>query len=54
MGTAAEYRCEDCGHQFGASEDFSYGFLGEVVTPVVCVEHGLGDADTGINVARGD
>ena len=34
MGTAAEYRCQDCGHQFGAGVDFSYGFLGEVVTPV--------------------
>ena len=54
MGIAAEYRCEDCGHQFGASKDFSFGFLGEVVTPVVCVEHGLGGAETGINVARGD
>jgi hypothetical protein len=25
-----------------------------VVTPIVCVEHGLGGAETGINVARGD
>ena len=31
----SEYRCEDCGHQFSASEDFSYGFRSEVVTPVV-------------------
>ena len=54
MGTAAEYRCEDCDPQFSASEDFSYGFLGEVVTPVVCGEHGLSDAETGINVARGE
>ena len=54
MGTAAQYRCEDCEHQFSASEDFSYGFLGEVVTPVVCGEHGLHDAETGINVARGE
>ena len=54
MGTSAEYRFEDCGHQFSASEDFSYGFLGEVVTPVVCGEHGLHDAETGINVARGE
>ena len=53
MGTAAEYRCEDCEHQFSASEDFSYGFLGEVVTPVVCGDHGIYDADTGINVASG-
>ena len=34
MATAAEYRCGDCGYQFSASENFSYGFLGEVVTPV--------------------
>ena len=54
MGTAMEYRCKRCGHQFSATEDFSYGFSGEVVTPVVCAEHGLGDANTGINVARGD
>ena len=54
MGTAMEYRCEDCRYQFSASEDFSYGFLGEVATPVVCGEHGLGDADTGISVTRGD
>ena len=54
MGTATEYRCEDCGHQFSASEDFSYGFLGDVVTPVVCGRHGLHDAETGINVARGE
>lgn len=54
MGTAAEYRCDYCGHQFIGTEDFSFGFSGDVVTPVVCGEHGLCSGDTGINVARGD
>ena len=54
MGISVQYRCEDCEHQFSASEDFSCGFLGDVVTPVVCGEHGLHDAETGINVARGE
>jgi predicted RNA-binding Zn-ribbon protein involved in translation (DUF1610 family) len=54
MGTANSYRCEDCRHDFSASEDFSFGFSGDVVTPVVCARHGLVEADTGINVARGD
>lgn len=53
MGTAAEFRCDDCGHQFSASEDFSFGFSGDVVTPVVCRAHGINEADTGINVAAG-
>ncbi|MCH9669011.1 MAG: hypothetical protein K0U80_14300 [Actinomycetia bacterium] len=53
MGTAAEYRCAHCGYQFSATEDWSFGFSGAVVTPIVCSEHGLAQADTGINVAAG-
>lgn len=53
MGTAAEYRCAGCGYQFMATEDWSCGFSGEVQTPIVCGEHGIGGADTGINVATG-
>ena len=29
--------------------DFDFGFSGRVTTPVVCREHGLVQADTGLN-----
>ncbi len=54
MGRGEQYRCVDCGHDFSASTDFSYGRLGEVFTPVVCPDHGLTSAMVGINVARGE
>ena len=54
MGTANSYICGVCRHEFSASEDFSFGFSGDVVTPVVCARHGVVEADTGINIARGD
>lgn len=54
MGMASRYRCGDCGHEFTAGEEFSFGFLGVVVTPIVCKTHGLVDADTGVNVAAGE
>lgn len=53
MGMAWEYRCADCGRQFSATEDFSFGFSGDVVTPIVCMVHGLTAGDTGINLAAG-
>lgn len=53
MGSAAGYTCADCGYDFEAVDDFSFGFSGDVVTPVVCPEHGLVNTGTGINVARG-
>ncbi len=54
MGTAHQYLCGNCGHRFTASEDFDYGFLGEVITPVVCAEHGISEAEVGVNLACGD
>ena len=41
MGILHEYQCRECGHGFGASEDFDSGGFGEVITPVVCSVHGL-------------
>jgi hypothetical protein len=54
MGTTHGYGCRLCGHHFRASDAFSYGFLGEVVTPVVCPEHGLVSAEAGFNVRDGE
>ena len=54
MGSAAGYQCEACGYEFEAAEDFSFGMSGEVGTPVVCPTHGVGSADTGVNMMRGE
>jgi DNA-directed RNA polymerase subunit RPC12/RpoP len=54
MGHAADYWCTACGHQAeNVTDNFSFGFSGVVVTPVVCTEHGIVTADTGMN-ARDD
>jgi predicted RNA-binding Zn-ribbon protein involved in translation (DUF1610 family) len=55
MGHAADYRCTACGHQAkSVTDSFSFGFSGVVVTPIVCVEHGIVSADTGMNVRAGE
>src|SRR5262245_13443565 len=54
MGRAAGYTCAECGYRAEfVADDFSYGFSGDVVTPVVCAEHGIISANTGINVIHG-
>ena len=54
IGSAFDYGCEVCGHQFRAEEDFSFGMSGKVSTPVVCPKHGLKSADTGVNMMGGE
>lgn len=54
MGLAEYFLCGDCGHRFLAGEDFGYGMIGEVHTPVVCAEHGLISAPVGVNLVAGD
>ncbi|HEY1840264.1 MAG TPA: hypothetical protein VGG53_08585 [Mycobacterium sp.] len=55
MGSAAGYTCSACGYRAdGVVDDFSFGFRGDVMAAVVCAEHGLVSADTGINVMDGD
>ena len=50
MGSGQDYRCTNCGHVAkGISEDFDFGFSGDVITPVVCATHGIMSADTGLN-----
>lgn len=54
MGSAADYLCTACGYRaerVTANSDF--GFSGIVVTPVVCAQHGIMSADTGMNVMDG-
>lgn len=54
MGTSYSHRCRSCGHvEEGVSPNFDYGMSGVVVTPVLCEEHGLVSADTGLS-ARDD
>ena len=55
MGRAAEYTCPECGYRAdGIVDDFSFGFSGDVMVAVVCAEHGLMSAGTGINVMHGE
>lgn len=55
MGQAADYGCPECGYRAEfVVEDFSCGFSGDVLTPVVCTEHGIISADTGVNVRDGE
>lgn len=54
MGTTEGYRREGCGYSFGAVGDFSCGFLGVVITPVVCPERGLVTAEVGANAVHGE
>ncbi|BCO83713.1 hypothetical protein MINTM011_20480 [Mycobacterium paraintracellulare] len=50
MGSAADYVCESCGYRASrVTRDFDYGFSADVVTPVVCHEHGIVTARTGLN-----
>jgi hypothetical protein len=51
MGLLHDYVCDGCGHRFTATTDLDSGWSGDVVTPVVCSEHGIGSADVGINLA---
>lgn len=42
MGGASGYRRAVCGHRAEyVTDDFSFGFSGDVVTPVPCVQHGI-------------
>jgi rubrerythrin len=50
MGSAGTYTCMNCGHTAEwVTADFDCGMMGDVVTPVVCREHGLRSADTGLS-----
>jgi len=53
MGMGQFLLCGDCGHEFFATEAFNCGMVGEVSTPVVCPEHGLGSASVGVNLLEG-
>ena len=54
MGISGTYTCPECGHATEeVTADFDHGMSGEVVTPVVCAEHGLQTAETGL-CARDD
>ena len=49
MGSASGYVCSDCGAKVDCTtSDFDYGFSAEVTTPVLCVEHCVQQADTGL------
>jgi len=49
MGGACGYLCENCGYRAEyVTDDFDYGFMGVVITPVVCPDHGVQNADTGL------
>jgi DNA-directed RNA polymerase subunit RPC12/RpoP len=49
MGSASNYTCHNCGAKLEfITPDFDYGFSAEVTTPVVCAEHGVQQADTGL------
>ena len=52
MGSMQDYRCTNCGYEATASEDFAFGFTGEVITPVVCATHGLVIGETGLNAQQ--
>lgn len=47
MGSAQDFKCSNCGAvAHHVSEDFDFGFSGDVTTPVVCPEHGIVQAAT--------
>jgi endogenous inhibitor of DNA gyrase (YacG/DUF329 family) len=49
MGIAGTYTCPHCGYSAEwVTADFDCGFSGDVVTPVVCAEHGIRGARTGL------
>lgn len=55
MGTLLSYSCGNCGrHVEHVSEDFDYGFSGEVVVPILCEEHGVRQVQTGLNARAED
>ena len=42
--------CSNCQYEASfVTADFDYGFMGKVTTPVVCPEHGIVQADTGLS-----
>lgn len=53
MGLSREYRCNDCRSEWGAEDGFSFGFLGDVCTTVVCEEHGIRTVDVEVNAREG-
>mgnify|MGYP003612907539 CR=1 FL=1 len=53
MGTLFRFRCNACDDQFSAEQGFTVGWSGDVYAIVVCAEHGIGGADTGVNLDRG-
>ena len=49
MGAASTYVCDLCEYRADfVTGDFDFGFLGVVVTPVICNEHGVVSAETGL------
>ena len=50
MGSATDDMCSNCQYEASfVTADFDYGFMGKVTTPVVCPEHGIVQADTGLS-----
>jgi len=49
MGSASGYVCDNCGAKVDfVTPDFDYGFSAQVTTPVLCAEHGVQQAETGL------
>jgi len=53
VGVLFSFRCNGCGDKFSAGKGFSVGWSGDTYANVVCAEHGIGGADTGVNLNKG-
>ena len=53
MGQLFRFLCNGCGNDFSAEKGFTVGWSGDTYAIVVCAEHGIGGADTGVNLDKG-
>ena len=53
MGRLFRFNCNACGKKFSAEKGITAGLSGDAYAIVVCAEHGIGGADTGVNLNKG-
>lgn len=53
MGRLFKFKCNACGNRFSAEKGFGGGLSGDIYADVVCAEHGIHGAKTGVNLKEG-
>lgn len=53
MGQLFGFLCTGCGNVFHSEKGITVGWSGDTYATVVCAEHGMGGADTSVNLDGG-